>query len=398
MTKPKLPRFCTPDPDRRGNERYYVRKKGFRKIRIKAPLEDRPGSGEIGKAFMDEYWAALAVFDGKAAAAPKPTTPREETFSWLCDQYFRSETFKRFDKATQRDKRSVLNRFCEAAGDLPYRKYYQEDMEASQSKRQATPGAADKLVKVIKALFNWAMKAKPPLATHNPAIGVKPINTGSEGFHTWTSEELDQFRAFYPLGTKPRLAMEIMINIGARLSDAAGIGPRNETTIKGERWLRFTVKKNRKRFGPVTIEAQMTPELIAAIEATEVGRDAYLVTSFGKPFVTAGLGNKMRDWCNEAKLPECSSHGLRKAAAVALAESGATAPELCAIFGWTNLRTAQIYIDRANKRTMTANAFKRRQQAKEEESVSLLRGKKANETNEGKSDGKSNREKGNGGR
>lgn len=385
MIKPRLPRFCVFDPDRRGNERYYVRKKGAPKIRIKAALEERPG--EISKTFMDEYWAALAVIDGKVAVAEKKQTPREDTFNWLCDQYYRSQAFQRFDKATQRDKRSVLSRFCESAGELPFKKYRKDDMEASQRKRSDTPGAADKLVKVIKSLFNWAIREK--LATQNPAVGVKPINTGSEGFHTWTSGELEQFRAFYPLGTKPRLAMEIMINIGARLSDAAGIGPRNETTIKGKRWLRFTVKKNRKRFGPVTIEAPMTAELIAAIEATEIGRDAYLVTSFGKPFVTAGLGNKMRDWCNEAKLPECSSHGLRKAAAVDLAEKGTTAPELCAVFGWTNLRTAQIYIDKANKRTMTANAFRRRQRAEEEESVSLFRDKKANETNEEKSDAKS---------
>lgn len=147
----------------------------------------------------------------------------------------------------------------------------------------------------------------------------------------------------------------------------------------------------------MTIEAAMTAELIAAIDATETGSDAYLVTSFGKPFVTAGLG-KMRDWCNDAHLPECSSHGLRKAAAVALAENGATAPELCAIFGWTNLRTAQIYIDKANNRRMAANAFRRRERVAEKESVSLLRCKNANETNERKSDAKSNRKKENGGR
>ncbi|MGO4353883.1 tyrosine recombinase XerC [Rhizobium sp. RAF36] len=386
MIKPRLPRFCVFDPDRRGNGRYYVRKKGAPKIRIKAAFESRPG--EISKAFMDEYWAALASIDGTIAAAPAKVTAREDTFNWLCDQYYRSDLFQRFDRDTQRDKRSVLTRFCEGAGELPYKKYRKEDMEKSQLKRRDKPGAADKLVKVIKALFNWAIEKK--LATHNPAVGVAAINVGSEGFHTWTPEELDQFREFYPLGTKPRLAMEIMINIGARLSDAAGIGPRNETIIKGERWLRFTVKKNRKRFGPVTIEAPMTDELIAAIAATEIGADAYLVTSFGKPFVTAGLGNKMRDWCNDAHLPDCSSHGLRKAAAVALAENGASAPELCAIFGWTNLRTAQIYIDKANKRKMARNAFRRRERASEKQSVSLLKGKKRNETNEAKSDAKSN--------
>ncbi len=49
----------------------------------------------------------------------------------------------------------------------------------------------------------------------------------------------------------------------------------------------------------------------------------------------------MRGWCDEAGLSQFSSHGVRKAAAVALAESGASASELMAIFGWTNLKTAQ---------------------------------------------------------
>ncbi|WFS04282.1 hypothetical protein [Rhizobium tumorigenes] len=67
-----------------------------------------------------------------------------------------------------------------------------------------------------------------------------------------------------------------------------------------------------------------------------------------------------------------SSHGLRKAAAVAYAESGGTAPELMAIFGRSNLRTAQIYIEQASKRRMRANAFDRREEYKKKENVSLL--------------------------
>ncbi|MGR9173363.1 tyrosine-type recombinase/integrase [Hyphomicrobiales bacterium] len=118
--------------------------------------------------------------------------------------------------------------------------------------------------------------------------------------------------------------MEIMINVGARRSDACSLGPRNETIIEGQRWLRFTAYKNRDRF-TVTIEALMTKELEAALAATKTGHDAYLVTSFGKPFVIDRLGNKMREWCDKAGLPKCSAHGLRKTASVAFAESGASA-------------------------------------------------------------------------
>ncbi len=134
----------------------------------------------------------------------------------------------------------------------------------------------------------------------------------------------------------------------------------------------------------MTIEAPMTKDLQAAISAVEVGRDAYLLTSFGKPFVIGGLDNKMREWCDDADLPQCSSHGLRKAAAVALAESGASASELMAIFGWTNLKTAQIYVEKANKRRMTANAFERRERSIRSECVSLSEPQNSNETNEEK--------------
>jgi hypothetical protein len=48
---------------------------------------------------------------------------------------------------------------------------------------------------------------------------------------------------------------------------------------------------------------------------------AFLVTEFGKPFVSAGFGNWFRDQCNAASLPKnLSAHGLRKAGATRLSE------------------------------------------------------------------------------
>jgi integrase len=62
----------------------------------------------------------------------------------------------------------------------------------------------------------------------------------------------------------------------------------------------------------------------------------YLVTEFGKPFTKGGIGNKMREWCDEAGLPQCSAHGLRKAAARRAADLGATNKMLMAAGGWSN--------------------------------------------------------------
>jgi hypothetical protein len=51
-------------------------------------------SGNITAEFMKAYFDALATLDGVKAP---PKTPREKTFFWLVDQYFRSPVFNRYD-------------------------------------------------------------------------------------------------------------------------------------------------------------------------------------------------------------------------------------------------------------------------------------------------------------
>lgn len=377
-------RFLVYDPDRRGNDRHYVRLKvggAYKKKRIHEPLLD--ARGNVSEAFTSAYHAAVAELRGEAAAVPI-TVPlaKEDTFDWLFDQYYRSAAFKRFDVATQKDKKSVLRRFAESAGVLPYKKYRREDMERSQHARAAKPGAADKLVKVLRAVFNWAIDQKPPLASFNPCVGVESINKKKGGFHTWTPGEIDIFRAHWPVGSMPRLAMEVMISIGARRSDAAQIGPRNEFVKDGQRWLRFTAHKGRNRF-PVEIEARLTSDLVEALENDEAKGSTYITSARGTPYTIESFGNAFSRWCGEAGLPQCSSHGLRKAAAVAYAESGATAPELMAVFGWSNLKTAQIYIEQAEKRRMRLNAFERRAEYESRKSASFPPTELSHETIEG---------------
>lgn len=73
-----------------------------------------------------------------------------------------------------------------------------------------------------------------------------------------------------------------------------------------------------------------------------------------------------------------------------MAEKGATAPELCAIFGWSKLETAEIYIREAQKRRMVSNAFARLDEYRNRKSVSVHGTNKGHETKKGKSKGKSN--------
>jgi hypothetical protein len=74
------------------------------------------------------------------------------------------------------------------------------------------------------------------------------------------------------------------------------------------------------------------------------------------------------------------------------AEHGATAPELCAIFGWAKLETAEIYLREANKRQMTTNAFARLEEYRARKSVSISSPNSSDETKKGNNGGKSKQE------
>jgi hypothetical protein len=52
-----------------------------------------------------------------------------------------------------------------------------------------------------------------------------------------------------------------------------------------------------------------------------------------------------------------SAHGLRKAAATRAADNGATAHELMAIFGWVDIKEAEIYTRAADRKRLAAKAM-----------------------------------------
>jgi integrase len=200
------------------------------------------------------------------------------------DQYYRSNKFKGFDPATQADKRSVLNRFCQNVGELPYAALRKKDIEASQDRRRAIPAAADKLVKYLRALFVWAIKEGH--ATFNPADGIERIHE-TIGWHTWSSEDVEQYRLHYALETKAQLSLEIFLNVGARISDAAWLGRQHEANGR----LRFVAHKGRgKNKTRRTIDIPVSPELRIALSTMPSGE--MIVTDAGRPFTTMGLGNR----------------------------------------------------------------------------------------------------------
>lgn len=125
---------------------------------------------------------------------------------------------------------------------------------------------------------------------------------------------------------------------------------------KGGR-LVFTQQKNRGR-KPVHLTIPIIPELKTIIDASPCGELSFLMTAFGRPFTANGFGNRFRKWCNEAGLPHCSVHGLRKATSARLAELGCSEQEIMAVTGHRTSKEVTRYTRAASQEVRAESALR----------------------------------------
>jgi len=337
--------YIREDRDRHGNWRIYVRRKG-RSIRIDAK-RDTP-------EFLAAYRTALAELE----RMPVARRGKPNTLGWLIENYYASPEFKNeLGDRTQYVRRGVLDALVEEHGEKPFAMKPKHIRKLRDAKADA-PEAANALVKALRQVFKWAVEAGH--TDGNPAKEVPYIKTGSQGFHSWTIEEVRQYEARHPIGTRARLALALLLYTTQRRSDVVRLGP----TMARDGWLKFTQDKNADRH-PVNLEIPILAELQRIIVATTpLGKDTYLVTQFGKPFTPDGFGNRFRKWCDEAGLPHCSAHGLRKAGSARLAELGASDREIMAITGHQTAKEVDRYTKGARQRELAASAMKKWEQGK----------------------------------
>jgi integrase len=105
------------------------------------------------------------------------------------------------------------------------------------------------------------------------------------------------------------------------------------------------------------LEIPVHAVLAQVIAETSTGNLTFLTTQFGKPFTAPGFGNWFREQCNDAGLPHCSAHGLRKATARRLAEAGCTEHEIASITGHASLREIVRYTKAADQRRLARSAI-----------------------------------------
>lgn len=306
MSRPRLP-FIHKETSRGQIFWYYRRGHGLRK-RLKGVY----GSTE----FLASY---------REASAENPVSPRrmrgEGTFEWLWNLHLASPAWARLSPATKKQRLNLMCLALKRAGNQPLDVWNRKFIIASLDARAGTPAQARNFLGALRALFQWALSREHVEA--DPTVGIKVGRIRGDGFHTWTAVELAKFEARWPIGTRERLAYDIMLWTGLRRGDAARVGPRH--VIDGR--IDLQTEKNGQR-----VSVRILEPLARSIAATPIGKDAFVVQARGKPFVKEAFGNWFSEACRAAGVPG-SAHGLRKALAVKLAESGAGPLEIGAILG-----------------------------------------------------------------
>ncbi|WP_315729119.1 tyrosine-type recombinase/integrase [Bradyrhizobium sp. SZCCHNS2015] len=370
-------RYYYEDRDRHGNLRRYFRKRipttgKFRKVRLRE---------ELGTAaFHEEFAAAMAGRPYQRPDAPPrpPAPPRvvERSLRWLIQKYYREcLEFRGYDVETQKNRRRILDALCREpvqegaeleVGDLPCDIPKAKIQVLINRKALTSINSANHRLKALRKLSEWAVKTEPKLMTANLAKEVELLDVPKTGgHHTWSIEEILQFKQRHPVGSKAYLALALFMLTGQRLSDVARMGrphirkaehmsPLLRQVHPG-RWLDFRQRKNRTR-SPVDLVIPILPQLEAVLTASPLGELTFLETEHKRPFTTKGLGNWFEKRCIEAGVPG-RAHGLRKAGATIAAENGATPHQLKAIFGWKTLQQAELYTEKVRQQLLAGGAM-----------------------------------------
>lgn len=257
-------------------------------------------------------------------------------------------------KYTTNHYQRFTRRFRDEFGQVPIHTIETHHLEQVLERWSATSNTWNNALRSLKHLFGyakatWGIKPDP-----TAELAKKQIET--DGHAPWGIEHLKKYLAYHKLGSKPYLAMMLLIHTAPRRADLVKLGPLHVINLEGEEFIRFKPQKTARKSG-VVVTLPLHADLKEAIEATTTGAETFLVTEFGKPYSADGFSNHMLNWRRAAGITDSvSAHGMRKTVGINMAENEATEYELMATLGHTNPKATEVYTRAANRRRLSTQA------------------------------------------
>jgi integrase len=335
-------RYVKAYTDRHGKARYYFRRKGFPAIALPAP--GSPG-------FLAAYEAANAK--EKFGFDPHKVAFLNGSLGWVIDRYVSTDEFRGRAPSTVRADRRIFDELKErfGAGLLRDLKAKHVKMIRNHFHQAHTASVADSAISRLSVLWQFADdRLNLDGLEANPTVGVTRVHDRSEANERqpWTDDIFAAFDASAPAHL--RLAVMLGRYTGQRRSDVVKM-----------KWSQFdgeTIEVVQQKTG----EYVMVPchKALAAVLQTMPRRGEYVLTGErGKPYDPASLARLVRNQLQRLGIRGYSFHGLRKNAAMALAEAGCSIDEIMAVTGHRSAKMALHYTRRAARKQMARNAIRR---------------------------------------
>jgi len=318
--------------DRTGKLRHYFRRPAFSRI----PLPGPPGSSE----FMAAYQSALSKRQQPVG------THKEGTISALVLAFYQSASFDNLQPESKRTYRLVLDKFRQEDGhrlvrDMPRR----VAMSIIQGIGRTRPGMANLTASVLRRLFKYAIAID--LRADNPFTGIEPYKLGTH--HSWTEGEIASYEAAWAVGTRERLAFDLLLYTGQRVGDVVAM------------------RRSDMRDGAIHVIQEKTGEplviplhqnLIRSLKAYPTKGLTLIGQANGRPMSAKGTSALVQRAARLAGLPlKCKPHGLRKGAMRRLAERGASSKLIASVSGHRTLKEIERYTAAADQARMARSAI-----------------------------------------
>jgi hypothetical protein len=205
MPRPRPP-YLHRERTRHGVFVWYVRIDKGPRIRIR----EEYGTPQ----FEAVYRAAIA-----GEPAPKKAGEKTGTLAWLISRYRDSAAWGSLSQATKKQRENIFLHVIKSAGEKPFTKITRKTIAAARDRRKDTPFAANNFLKTMRGLFRWALESG--FTDSDPTEGIKGSVPRTEGFHPWSEGEILRFEARWPIGTRERLALGVLLYTGLRRGDAS---------------------------------------------------------------------------------------------------------------------------------------------------------------------------------
>jgi len=283
MPRPRPPHLHR-ETNRHGKAVWYVRLgRGSRK-RIKAQY----GTPEFETAYRAAVVGERSRGPGRAARG---------TLGWLFDLYRQTTAWTDLAQSTRYKREKIMTRVLATAEHQPVSAINDAAVIAGRERRAATPASAQAFIDTLHGLFKWAVSMK--LAASDPTLNVK-VKTKSKrkgGYPPWTDEDMANFEARWPRGTRERVIFDILAYTGLRIGDVATLGRQHlkqRTIVVEGQPLRQTVISIDSEKTGMRVELPLLLQLKETLDAGPTGDLAFIVTRRGTALDQGRAGDRIR--------------------------------------------------------------------------------------------------------